>query len=253
MLPLNAEALSDCLDSSVLVRVFDEVDSTNAVLKRDFSALSTNQPCLVVADHQSAGYGKFRRSFFSPHDSGVYFSVLLPVDWVADAGLLTLGAGVCVCSCLNEMVPQRSFSLKWVNDVLVDNLKCGGILAESLSDDSGKLRAFVVGIGVNFDVNQFPNELAGIAGDAGVDSLDRNVFVASVIDRFLSLTQKTDSIIPAFRSLCSTFGKRVEVISGQEHVVGEAIDVDDAGALIVLDDKKNRHLFNSGEVSKIFV
>lgn len=254
MIPLNADSISSSLDFPASVEVFDEIDSSNAYLKRHFSEFSSSEPSLVVADSQSGGYGKFGRVFFSPSDSGVYFSVLLPVELVEDVSLLTLAAGVCVCRALSGMISGRDFSLKWVNDILVDGLKCGGILAESVVDDSGRMRFVVLGIGVNFSVDAFPDELAGIAGHSGAGaSFDRNVFVASVLNSLVPLLQKADSIVPAFRQLCSTFGQRVEVVAGNRRVVGQAVDVDDSGALVVIDDKKNRHLFNSGEVSKIFI
>lgn len=254
MLSLNADAILNCLDSPVVVQVFDEIDSTNAFLKRNFADFPDDRVSLVAADSQSAGYGKFRRSFFSPVDSGIYFSMLLPIDLISDVGLVTLGAGVSVCSVLKRLIPDGHFSLKWVNDVLIDDLKCGGILAESLSDEQGRLKFVVVGIGINVCIGRFPAELTGIAGDVGVSDLfDRNFFVGSVLNAFLDLLKKSDSIVPSFRLLCSTLGHRVEVVVGDSQVVGEAVDVDDSGALIVIDDKKNRHLFNSGEVSKIFI
>ncbi|WP_164507347.1 biotin--[acetyl-CoA-carboxylase] ligase [Companilactobacillus furfuricola] len=251
---LNADAILDYLNFPAVVKVFDEVDSTNAFLKRHIADFPVDRISLVVSDSQSAGYGKFHRSFFSPADSGVYFSVLLPIDLISDVDLVTLSAGVSVCSALKKLVPEGDFSLKWVNNVLNGDRKCGGVLAESISDDDGKLTFVVLGIGVDVFVESFPDELADVAGDVGaVDLFDRNFFVGSVLNFLLDLLDNPDSVVPDFRLLCSTVGQRVEVVAGGRRVIGKAVDVDDSGGLVVVDDKKNRHLFNSGEVSKVFL
>ena len=252
MLPLNKNSILSHLDSPVSIQVFDEIDSTNTFLKRNFIDFSSERPSLIVANSQSAGYGKFKRNFFSPN-SGVYFSILLPHQLVKNPNLLTLAAGVAVCSVLKKFIPSGNFSLKWVNDILIDGLKCGGILAENISDDKGN-SAFIIGIGVNINVKQFPDELIGIASNIPQsEEFDRNFFIAEVINSFLELLSENQQIIPQFRLLCSTFGHRVEVTNGNQIVVGQAVNVDDSGALIVIDDKKNHHLFNSGEVSKISI
>lgn len=252
MLPLNKNSILSHLNSPVSIQVFDEIDSTNTFLKRNFTSLTSERLSLVVAKSQSAGYGKFKRNFFSPN-SGVYFSILLPHQLVKKPGLLTLAAGVAVCSILKKTIPNGDFSLKWVNDILIDGLKCGGILAENISDDKGN-SAFIIGIGVNINVKQFPDELIGIASNIPQSKeFDRNLFIAEIINLFLELLSKVEQIVPQFRLLCSTFGHRVEVVNGKKIIVGQAIDVDDSGALIVIDDKKNHHLFNSGEVSKVSI
>lgn len=252
MLPLNKNSILSHLNSPVSIQVFDEIDSTNTFLKQNFTNLSSEHPSLVVANSQSAGYGKFKRKFFSPN-SGVYFSILLPHQLVKNPNLLTLATGVAVCSVLKKIIPNGAFSLKWVNDILIDDLKCGGILAENISDDNGNSN-YIVGIGVNINVKQFPNELIGIASNIPQSQeFDRNFFIAEIINLFLELLSNNQQIIPQFRLLCSTFGHRVEVINGKQIVVGQAVNVDDSGALIVIDDKKLHHLFNSGEVSKISI
>ena len=252
MLPLNKNSILSHLNSPVSIQVFDEIDSTNTFLKRNFTSLTSERPSLVVAKSQSAGYGKFKRNFFSPN-SGVYFSILLPHQLVKKPGLLTLAAGVAVCSILKKTIPNGDFSLKWVNDILIDGLKCGGILAENISDDKGN-SAFIIGIGVNINVKQFPDELIGIASNIPQSKeFDRNLFIAEIINLFLELLSKVEQIVPQFRLLCSTFGHRVEVVNGKKIIVGQAVNVDDSGALIVIDDKKNHHLFNSGEVSKVSI
>ncbi len=252
MLPLNKNSILSHLNSPVSIQVFDKIDSTNTFLKQNFTDFSSESPSLVVANSQSAGYGKFKRTFFSPN-SGVYFSILLPHRLVKNPNLLTLAAGVAVCSVLKKIISSGNFSLKWVNDILIDGLKCGGILAENISDDKGN-SAFIIGIGVNINVKQFPDELIGIASNISQsEKFNRNFFIAEVINLFLELLSGNQQIIPQFRLLCSTFGHRVEVVNGKQIVVGQAVDVDDSGALIVIYDKKNHHLFNSGEVSKISI
>jgi BirA family biotin operon repressor/biotin-[acetyl-CoA-carboxylase] ligase len=117
-----------------LAGVFDidyraTVTSTNSVLK-DLAAGGAREGTVVAAITQTAGRGRFGRSFYSPADSGVYFSVLLrPGVGAPDATLLTTAAAVAVARAVEDVTgaPAR---IKWVNDVYCGGKKVCGILTE---------------------------------------------------------------------------------------------------------------------------
>ena len=77
------------------------------------------------------GKGRLGRSFYSPENTGVYFSVLLKPDLeIEKAILITTAAAVAVTRALETLGCQNT-QIKWVNDIFVDNRKVCGILTES--------------------------------------------------------------------------------------------------------------------------
>ena len=120
------------------------------------------QPCLLVAEHQSAGRGRQGRSWQSLPGASLTFSLGLPLaatDWSG----LSLAVGVALCEALepaHSAGPQ--IGLKWPNDLwLMDGplhgaatgRKLGGILIETVA--AGTQRLVIIGVGLNvlpFDV-----------------------------------------------------------------------------------------------------
>ena len=125
------------------------------------------QPCLLVAEHQSAGRGRQGRTWKSAPGASLTFSLGLPLA-LADWSGLSLAVGVALCDALdpqpghgrgpeNEGAPR--LGLKWPNDLwLVDargsagtgtgaGRKLGGILIETVA--AGTQRLAIIGIGLN--------------------------------------------------------------------------------------------------------
>lgn len=116
---------------------------------------------VVVADHQTAGRGRWGRSWFDAPGAALMFSVVLrPRLPRARLGLLPLAAGLACAVALEELagLPLR---LKWPNDVLSRGRKLAGILVESRVE-RGALRAAVCGVGINLSQRpeDFPVEIA---------------------------------------------------------------------------------------------
>ncbi len=107
---------------------------------------------VLAAEAQLAGRGRQGRSWLSLSGAALTFSVLLRPDTVPSAvrGWLPLLAGVATATAVN-LVTGIEVSLKWPNDVLIDDAKLAGILAEQADS------AVVVGIGLN--VRGWPDEL----------------------------------------------------------------------------------------------
>ena len=129
-------------------------------------------PCgaVVVADHQTAGRGRWDRSWVDAPGSSLMFSVVLrPALARARLGLVPVAAGLAVALALEELagLPVR---LKWPNDVMSRGRKLAGILVESRFE-RGELQAAVCGIGVNLRQRpeDFPSEIAARATSVAVE------------------------------------------------------------------------------------
>ncbi len=138
---------------------------------RELAGAGAPHGTLVTADEQSAGRGRQGRAWSAPAGDALLMSVVVrePLD------LLPLAAAVAVAQ-----VCGPAARIKWPNDVLIDDRKVAGILAEGRPQEGWA----VVGIGVNVAVNvaDLPPELHERAGTLGLTRGD----VPAVRDRLLT-------------------------------------------------------------------
>ena len=144
-----------------LILRFDSLASTNTEAARQ-AAQGAPEGLCVVAREQTRGRGRAGRAWVSPADAGLYFSILLrPAGLAVQAWpLLTLMAALAVRDALLEACELET-DIKWPNDILAQERKLCGILAETTETETG--RAVVVGIGINLDDRAFPPELRDAA------------------------------------------------------------------------------------------
>ncbi len=229
-----------CYDLRDLIReihYYDVVDSTNVKAKE------LKKPgVLVIAERQTAGRGRFGRTWVS-EPGGLYFSLTLPRSLrIEDIPKLTLTAGVAVA----EAVGGR---LKWTNDVLIDGKKVCGILCELAGEVENPL--IIVGIGINVN-NPAPKEFNAISlKDVHGKRLNRSEVLGKVLRSFAKYYRMLTGgdwakIRERWKELSDTLGKDVVVrVAGREYK-GKAIDIDEDGALLLEKDGKIVRIY-SGE------
>jgi BirA family biotin operon repressor/biotin-[acetyl-CoA-carboxylase] ligase len=133
-------------------------DEANAVAKA-----GAPHGALVITDHQKSGRGRVGRTWFSPPNANLTFSLVLRPDIPVDRlSAITLAIGLAVADAVARFVDSAAVSIKWPNDVLVRSRKVAGILVEtSLSGD--RCDHVVAGIGVNVLQKEFDPSIEGIA------------------------------------------------------------------------------------------
>lgn len=215
---------------------FDEVTGSTQETALGLAAEGAPEWTLVAANHQTAGRGRLGRSWHDIAGSSLMFSVVLRPDLDPDrGGLLTLLAGWAMARAARDR--GHDVGCKWPNDLMLGDAKVGGILAESVVDD-GRFAYVAVGLGVN--LGEAPGD---VAGAASLDEPD----AAALLEAFLGhLVHRYEPGHPAFagavlegyREVCVTLGRSVRVLTatGGLGPEGEAVDVDDAGALVVRTD-----------------
>lgn len=221
--------------------VLNETDSTNNHLKR-MAAEGAPHGTIVVAHTQTAGRGRMGRQFLSPK-GGIYMSVLLrPACKAQDLMHLTCAVAVGVCDAIKQSCGFRP-KVKWINDLILDNKKLGGILTELSLNSDGTVNYAIVGIGIN--VGTVPAEVAGMAAFL---SADRDVVVAAILDT-LSRMDVTDreALMDRYRKDCITLGKQVQIT--QTGCTGIAAQLLSDGSLVIQKDDGTTVTVGTGEVS----
>lgn len=263
--PLRIESLRNgLLMPNGPYAALDVVDAT-ASTNSDLAAAARNGAAdrtVLVAEHQTAGRGRAARTWHSPPRAGLSFSVLLrPVGIPSSRwGWLPLLAGVAVAEAISAMA-EVDVALKWPNDVLAGpaRRKCAGILAEVVG--VGDSTAVVVGVGLNVTVtaDELPPgvEATSLAMENAACT-DRDPLLRAAL-RELSAVERgwrehngdpeASGLRESYRRCCATLGQRVRVeLPSGVPILGDAVDVDRDGRLVVLDDGGERHAVAAGDV-----
>lgn len=248
---LAAVVIENSLSHSVDVLTFDVLASTNKYAKQ-MALEHLHQPTAIIANQQTSGYGRYGRHFYSPADTGLYLSLVVPIKARKfNAGLLTTGIATVVAQVL-EVNYGITVGIKWVNDLIYHSKKIAGIMTEGLTDlETGNLDTVIIGVGLNLGQINFPNDLDDKAGSLNLGDIDRNLLAAQIIDEILTLMNnylKAEFMVK-YRELSIIIGKHVELNRQGELLAGIVEDIDNNGALIL---KTHNELIkvNSGEIKK---
>ena len=224
----------------------DTVDSTNTYLK----ALVSQGACpgtVVIAEAQTAGRGRFGRSFFSPKGSGIYMSVYLRPE-TDKLTLITTAAAVALRRSIKNSSGADT-DIKWINDIYKDGKKLCGILAEGVNG------GVIVGIGVNF--GKFSQPLPEDIADSATYLADRDTpeLKEKLINEIIiNLTEVSENlrdpgILEEYRKYSTVIGKTVEYTINNEKSEALAIGIDGDGALIIKDRSGRIATLTSGSVT----
>jgi BirA family biotin operon repressor/biotin-[acetyl-CoA-carboxylase] ligase len=141
------------------IEYYNRLESTNEEAWELIDETAVHHGALVITDHQFAGKGRGKNSWFMSPSKGLAMSLILLESITAEkAGLIPLAAGAAAAKAMENR--GSSPKLKWPNDILINEKKVGGILCESRLAGQ-QVRAIVVGIGLNINETEmdFPDEL----------------------------------------------------------------------------------------------
>jgi BirA family transcriptional regulator, biotin operon repressor / biotin---[acetyl-CoA-carboxylase] ligase len=219
--------------------VVDETGSTNADLIARAAAGDDIAGAVLIAEHQTAGRGRCGRTWVdAPRaliamSAGISAAGVMPQAW----GWVPLAAGVAVVDAISATTGIQA-RLKWPNDVLVDEHKLAGILAEVVPGQP----FIVVGIGLNVTLR--PDEISEPGATSllslGADA-DRNTLACNMLSELAKRLRRwrdtggEDSALKAdYCARSVTIGSRVRAdLPGDAEIVGDAVGVDEKGRLCI--------------------
>jgi BirA family biotin operon repressor/biotin-[acetyl-CoA-carboxylase] ligase len=206
---------------------------------------------VVGADEQTAGIGRYGRTWHSEPDCGVYVSTVLRYPFSPDSlPVVTLALGLATTEAILKTT-DLACDLRWPNDVLIQSKKCAGILTQLEGS------AIIAGIGINVNHSTFPPELSGIAtslriGSGRTHSRERLlVELINSVESFCSLLQKEGRApILAMFARASSFvhGRKVSVDQGDAVLRGTTAGLTESGFLILQSDDGKPNVIVAGGV-----
>ena len=226
---LNADAIAGALASSYWrVSVVEEIDSTQNYLRTS----NPKSGDLITAEYQSAGRGRLDRKFNAEKSSALLFSFYFePENEVKNLGYLTLLVGASVTETLNEITNNNNFKCKWPNDVLFNQKKVAGLLAEKTSS------GVIVGVGINVSTSKEALPVAHatsifLATDIQINRNELLVKILHNLENDLLDWQSGIDLTSKYRSLSATIGSQVRIaLPDGSSVEAKAVDIDETGSL----------------------
>ena len=231
-----------------------ETDSTNLWIKR-LAKEGASEGTLALAEFQSAGRGRLGRSWEVPEGTSVMMSILLRPKFEPQyAPTLTLVMGMAVAKAVKKL--GFDVSIKWPNDVVVSHKKICGILTEMGVRD-GKIDYAVIGVGINVNIREFPEEMADKATSLYLESgkeFDRSQIPGLVMEAFEEYYEKfaatcdLSGLKEEYESILANYNQPVRVLA-KEPYEGVARGITDGGELLVEKTDGTIVAVSAGEVS----
>ena len=235
---------------------FDSIDSTNNEIKRQ-AEKELIPGMLAIAEEQTAGRGRRERKWVSPPGTGIWMSFPVKPDLPPyKASRITLVTALAVARAVEEETGLAA-GIKWPNDIVVNGRKITGILTE-MSAEMTSIHYVVIGIGINANTKEFPEEIKETASSLFIESgkkVKRSRIVATFgkyFEKYYDMFCKAgnlSTIKPEYEERLVNKDKEVYIIDKEEKIRRTAVGIGDEGELIVKDDNGNEEKIIAGEVS----
>jgi BirA family biotin operon repressor/biotin-[acetyl-CoA-carboxylase] ligase len=236
---------------------FDELDSTNAALKRIVEQGGEVDEGLVVWAHsQTGGRGRSGRIWVSP-PGNVYASILVRAPetprHAPEIGFVTaLAVRDTILDLPRHNAAPPVVACKWPNDVLVDGKKVSGILTEMATDPDGRTW-IIAGVGINLIPVEVSDVLypIGALSDYRIDTTPAHVL--TVLGRMVTArlgvwrSEGFGPIRDAWLECGPTPGTPLTVRLPEGTATGAFSGLDENGALL-LDTEHGRRRLLVGDV-----
>jgi len=237
--------ISCFLKNRAIGRIIHYYESLPSTMDRAMELALDGAPegTLIISESQTRGRGRMGRLWMSPKYKGIYFSLIIkPEILPQQAPVLTLISAVAICEGLKQQLGVKA-QIKWPNDILLDNKKVGGILTE-LSAETDTVYAIIVGVGINVnnDRKTLPHSAISLKAITGHEVIRLDV-LQSVLTCFEQSylefkKQGIKQILDKWRTFSVTLGRRVRLSMSRKRLqlVGEAMDIDQDGGLLIRKD-----------------
>jgi BirA family biotin operon repressor/biotin-[acetyl-CoA-carboxylase] ligase len=210
---------------------------------------------VIIAEEQTGGIGRMGRAWVSP-SGGIWITVVLkphvPIDHIF---MITMAGSIAIARAIRKEFDLGAL-IKWPNDIFIGNKKVAGLLLELSADaDAVHYCLLSIGIDVNVPLNQFSpalqKDITSISAEVGHE-VDRASFLARILKEFESrylLIEggEYETIIREWKSLSCTLENRVHIRTLKNSFEGDAIDIDEYGALIIRKDNGKLERVISGD------
>jgi BirA family biotin operon repressor/biotin-[acetyl-CoA-carboxylase] ligase len=250
---MTSDEIKSGLNTNILGRevlCYAEITSTNDIAI-ELAGKDAKEGTLVIADSQTKGRGRLDRKWVASAGTSILASLILrPAIELSQVNRIVLITTISIIHAIRNVANLHAL-IKWPNDIVINDKKAAGILAESKTEKNS-LSFVVVGFGINVNIQKgsFPEEIADIATSLSIETgreVSRVYLLQEVLrqieSRYLRLND--NGFLDEWKSLSATIGNQIQIEYPDSTRTGLATDIDENGALIVqLDTGEMKHIMN---------
>ncbi len=228
-----------------VIKFYKKVESTNALAIKFLEDSTFQKNFVICAGEQTNGVGRLERIWYSPV-GGLWFTLAFPCNKFHSS--ITLFTGVVTHKVLSSIFPELTFSIKWANDIFVNNKKLGGILTSSNKNGT------VIGIGIDCNIIEIPDHLKEIATSLLIETNRKlvlkkllKVILKTLEENFYFFNEKGfPHFVEYFNQHHYLAQKRVLICLGENQIVGIVKGVTKDG-MLMLETEKGLHSILSAD------
>lgn len=216
---LNRQQLETLVAKNLVLHIYETLPSTNQTLWQLIKE-GAKPGTVVIASHQTAGRGQWGHQWYSPV-GGLYLSyALAPNIPVADSFQLTMRSAWGIATTLGDRnIPVQ---LKWLNDLLLDDRKLGGILTET-KVKQGIITQAIIGVGINW-TNPVPEtgiNLKSFLAQQHQTITSLEMLAAITLEGIVrGMKEPLETLLPAYEQLLTSIGCLVTIDGRNGVIVG---------------------------------
>lgn len=217
---------------------FNKLNSTNLHLKQNFNNYKNFD--IILAEHQSNGYGRFKRQWLDLGGENIFMSMCLKLDGFNE--------NIVGITQFTALILAKTFeiygiqpTIKWPNDIHVNGRKISGILAESVIKNS-KFEGIVLGLGININSDEklfdsVSQKVTSLSTEVS-KKINKDEFIENLVQNFEADYEKLlDNGFSNFKneyiSYLNCIDKEISVKNYDKTFTGIARNVSDNGLLIL--------------------
>ena len=248
--------INKVLESNHLVskiEVYDSVESTQTIAKQ--SLVDNQYTMLILSDEQTKGRGRFNRNWSSSKGKGLWMSVVLrPNVSFAMIPKFNLFIALGIRDAIQAFSKDK-VEIKWPNDIYINDKKVCGFLTEMVAN-ADAVEAIICGIGIN--LNHQEEDFSDIIRHRATsirlhysEEINRYQFLKRLIEEIEKryhqfLNSSFETIRDEYIRTSNIWHRKLTFTESGEQFIGEAIDIDNDGFLIVKDeDNQMRRLISA--------
>ncbi len=234
----------------VNILYYEEIDSTNEEAKRNIENIENFT--IFLAESQIKGKGRNNREWFSPKGENLYFTIVFkPEIEIKFLTALPVITGYSVLKLLENILKNKKITIKWPNDILIEDRKISGILIENFK---GKI---ILGVGLNVNTEKFPDFQANTPTSLKIETnltFDRLL----ILNNFFKIFYKNYKLYEKEKKIPIKILEEInnKLYLKNEHVLvefknsiksGKIVGINEIGALVLEKDL----LIYAGDVKKV--
>ena len=217
---------------------FNKLNSTNLHLKQNFNNYKNFD--IILAEHQSNGYGRFKRQWLDLGGENIFMSMCLKLDGFNE--------NIVGITQFTALILAKTFeiygiqpTIKWPNDIHVNGRKISGILAESVIKNS-KFEGIVLGLGININSDEklfdsVSQKVTSLSTEVS-KKINKDEFIENFVQKFEADYEKLlangFSIFKnVYISYLNCIDKEIKVKNHDKTFTGIARNISDNGLLIL--------------------